>query len=403
MKLTDIDVLNPEIYQNGLPHDQFAYLRQNAPCFLQSNREPGMIESGWIITRHSDVRNINRDAANYLNYKGVSPKKAGPTLKSGGKPAMTSLDGPEHHRNRLLVSQAFTRRSIKTFEDSFRDLAAEIVTKALEKKSFDFVHDVAVELPMQVICNLMGVPEEDRYKVLDWSNTIASPMDPEYSPSPEAQMEAVHGLWNYGLHLADLRRDDPGDDIMSKLTRAVDGDRLTNEELMGFTLLLIGAGNETTRNALSHGMHGLIHNPDQMAYLRRHLDRVPDPAVEEILRWSTPVVFMRRTAARDIELHGSTIKEGDAVIMMYGSANFDPDEFENPMSFDLTRSPNAHLTFGFGNHFCLGAFVARLEIRILLEEFLRRTSDVRLDAEPTYGRDCYFRPVKRMPVTVSPA
>jgi cholest-4-en-3-one 26-monooxygenase len=215
-------------------------------------------------------------------------------------------------------------------------------------------------------------------------------------------MAAVRNFWDYGLHLADLRRRQPGDDIIIRLTGEVDGDRLTNEELMGFTLLLIGAGNETTRNALSHGMHALIRNPGQMAWLRSQ-DTVPEQAVEEILRYATPVVFMRRTAATSLTMHGQTVREGDAVVMMYASANFDPDKFADPMAFDLQRTPNPHLTFGFGNHFCLGAFVARLEIRLLLEEFLRQTRTVVLDDEPDYGRDCYFRSVKHLPVTVEAA
>lgn len=403
MKLADINVLDPDSYARGIPHEHFEHLRRNAPCHYETYDAPGMIKSAWVLSRHEDVRRTDRNSTDFLNYGGVTLETNGATNQKRGRPAMTGMDGEQHDRNRRLVNKIFTRRAIAAFEGSFRQLSQQIVESAIAKRSFDFVDNVSVELPMQVICSLIGVPEKDWRKVVHLANVIASPLDPDFVPSKEVHDAAIQGIWDYAIELADLRRQAPADDVMSKLVREFDGQTLTEGELMGLTLLLIGAGNETTRNAMTHSITGLVRNPDQMSWLRAHTDDIPSVAIEELLRFTTPVVFMRRTAARDVEMHGQMIREGDSVLLMYASANFDPEQFDRPLELDLTRSPNDHLTFGFGPHFCLGAFVARLELKVLLEELLKRTSDIRLDGDPVYGRSSFLRPVKHLPVTLVPS
>jgi cholest-4-en-3-one 26-monooxygenase len=402
MRLSDVDVLNPDLYNGRLPHDQYALLREQAPCHRQRIASPGMIDQAWVVTRYADVRQISRNAEDFLNYQGVSLRSSGLTGKDHGHPAMISLDGAEHDRSRRIVNRLFTRRAVAAFEASFRALAVTIIERAIAVPEFDFVTAIAVEMPMQVICDLVGVPAEDRPQLLRWSNTIATPLDADLSPSPEAVAAALQGIWQYGLELAQDRRRDPGSDIMTQLGAAtIEGDQLSDEELMGFTLLLIGAGNETTRMAIAHGLQALMEYPEQLAWLRQQLDLMPDTAVEEILRYTTPVVLLRRTAARDLELHGCHLTAGDALTLVYGSANFDPEQFPDPHAFDLRRDPNDHLTFGYGKHVCLGAYVARLEIRILFEEFLRRVRSVEPNGAPAFGRDFLFRPIKHLPVKVA--
>jgi cholest-4-en-3-one 26-monooxygenase len=229
------------------------------------------------------------------------------------------------------------------------------------------------------------------------------PTDPDYAPSHEEVFAAMGNLWAYGVTLAEKRCRAPGEDLMSKVAAAFESEQLSEDELMGMTLLLVGAGNETIRNALSHGLHTLLRNPDQMALLREHGDRVLDTAVEEILRYSSPVINFRRTAAERVVLHGQTIEPGDRVAIMYTSANFDPEIFPDPERFDLTRSPNPHVAFGSGRHVCLGAAVARLEIKVALQELLARTTDIKQLGPIEYVRDSFLHGVKRLPVELVPA
>lgn len=399
------DVLNPDVYgsgdpaRNGLPLDDYAWLREKAPCFRQEMSDPLLVPWSWIVTRHADVLNIDRDHQRFVSGRGVTLQNMEPTLtEHGGKTAMITMDGDDHVRNRRVVSRGFTPSVIRAFEARLRRMCQEILDAALAKGTVDFVDDVATELPLQAICDLMGVPDEDRPEVLRWTNAISTPTDPEYAPSMQDVFEAMNAIWAYGVKLAERRRAEPGEDLMSKVAAAIESEHLDTDEMMGMTLLLAGAGNETTRNALSHGLHALLAHPEQMALFREDSERVMDSAIEEILRWSSPVIQFRRTAAEPVVLHGQEINEGDRVTIMYTSANFDSDVFPEPEAFDLTRTPNPHLAFGTGPHVCLGASVARLEIKVMMQELLARTREIRQVAPIEYTRASFLRGVKHLPV-----
>ena len=378
------DVLNPDVYgsgdpvHNGLPLDTYAWLRHHAPCYRQEIRDPMLLPWSWIVTRHADVVAVDRDHTRFISARGVTLREMEPTLaEHGGKAAMITMDGADHVRNRRIVGRGFTPGVIRSLEQRFRSLCTEILDAALAEGTVDFVERVATQLPLQAICDLMGVPGEDRADVLRWSNTFSVPTDPDLAPGMDEIYEALAGIWGYGVKLAALRRAQPGEDLMSKVAAAMEADQLDEDEMMGMTLLIAGAGNETTRNALSHGLHALLAHPDQLELFREDPDKIMDSAIEELLRWSSPVIQFRRTASVSMELHGQHISEGDRVTIMYASANFDETVFPAPERFDLTRSPNPHVAFGTGPHVCLGAAVARLEIRVMMQELLRRTRDIR--------------------------
>ena len=399
----DPDVFaNGDPARNGLPHDAYAWMRANAPCMRQQVNDPNLLPWTWVVTRYDDVVAIDRDHRRFVSGQGVTMRTMEPTLpSSGGKETMITMDGADHIRNRRIVARGFSPSVIRTFERRFREMCTHILDDALAKGSVDFVTDIATELPLQAICELMGVPAEDQQQILRWSNTFSVATDPDYSPSLDAVFEAIGGIWNYGLELAAKRRLEPREDMMSKVAAAQEAEQLSDNETMGMMLLMAGAGNETTRNALSHGLHGLLAHPEQMAMLRSNPGAM-DSAVEEILRWSSPVVGFRRTAAEPMELHGQQIAPGDRVWIVYTSANFDPDVFREPERFDLTRSPNPHVAFGTGPHVCMGAAVARLEIKIMMEELLARTADIRQIGPIQYARDSFLRGVKHLPVELVP-
>jgi cholest-4-en-3-one 26-monooxygenase len=404
------DVLDPDLYatgdprHNGLPHELFDQLRDSSPVHLQEMSDPMFIERAWVVTRYDDAVHVLRSTDTYNSLRGTSVRRLNPTLPdSGGKAAMVSLEGSDHTRNRRIVSRGFTPAVVRTFERHFRALAADIVDRALTLGDFDFVAEIASTLPLYAICDLIGVPEGDRAQLLSWTNAFTVPTDPEYAPSIDVVHEAIEGIWSYGVSLAAIKRVQPADDVMSKIVAAVDSESLTEDELMGFMLTLTAAGNETTRNTLAHGLLALLQRPDAMSWLRHRADDIPPSAVEELLRWSSPVIHSRRTAAIDTELHGQMIRAGDAVVVLYPAANFDARQFVQPLEFDLQRAPNPHITFAVGPHVCLGAHVARLEIKILFEELLRRTVSINLLGRPQYARDNALRGMKHLPVRMVPS
>jgi cholest-4-en-3-one 26-monooxygenase len=318
--------------------------------------------------------------------------------EDGGKPAMITMDGDAHVRNRRLVNRGFTPAVVRSFEEHFRAIAGDIVQRALQLGTFDFVGEVASQFPLHAICDLLGVPDGDRPALARWTNTLTTPTDPEYAPTPEEFFAAMEHMWAYGLELADLRRRSPGTDVMSVIVAAADNDRLSEDELMGFVFTLSAAGNETTRNSASHALLALLQRPTELAWLRERAEHIPESAIEELLRWSTPVVYIRRTAATDLEIHGQPIAAGDPVAGFVVSANFDSTEFPDPLELDLTRKPNRHLTFATGPHLCMGAHIARLELRVLFEELLQQTTELELTGPVEYARDSYVRGVKRLGV-----
>jgi cholest-4-en-3-one 26-monooxygenase len=326
---------------------------------------------------------------------------------------MIHMDDPAHARLRSIVSAGFTPRMIRRLEDHVQELAAAIVDgvagKVVEgpggpRGECDFVTDVAAELPLQVLAELLGVPLEDRWRLFDWSNRLIGFEDPEYGSPVDARM-ALNELFNYAYELAQDRRAAPRDDIVSALVTAeVEGQRLTDVEFNMFFFLLVIAGNETTRNAISGGMLALSEHPDQRAALLASLDARLPGAVEEILRWVTPVMQFRRTATRDVELGGKSISAGDKVVMYYSSANRDEAVFGPTAGvFDIARSPNPHVAFGFGPHFCLGASLARVEMRALFGELLRRLPDIEVAGPVERLQSNFINGIKHLPVRFTPA
>ena len=310
----------------------------------------------------------------------------------------------EAHALRLIVNRGFTPRQIAKIEDSVRAQAREVVSAVAPLGECDFVSEIAAALPLQIICDMLGIPRSDSRRIFELTNIILGVGDPEYAQSLEELMAAGMELFQYGLNLAEQRLSDPRDDIASALMHAEvedeDGERqkLTASELGSFFLLLVVAGNETTRTAISHGMLELTRHPDQRRIWTSDFDTVAPAAVEEIVRWSTPVIHFRRLATRDTEIGGQPIKAGDKVVMFYNSANRDERKFDDPHTFDLRRAPNEHFGFGVGGpHFCLGANLARREIRIMFEELFRTLPDLEITGEPDYLQSAFIHGIKRMP------
>lgn len=410
MATLDIDVLSPEVYakgdpdRNGLPYAEYALLREKAPCYRHALHDPMMVDRLWVVTRHEDVWRVDRDADDFSSRSGITARIFSPEqVDIGGKPMMIGLDGQAHRRNRRVVSKAFTPRVVQSFQDHFREVSRRLVRNALTKGTFDFVPEISVEMPLTAICDLVGIPVKDRAKFLAWVNAFVVPTDPNYAPSPEAAMAAVASIFEYALELAEHRRQEPGDDLMSLIVAAREDETFNDDELQGLILLLAGGGADTTRNAFSHGLHALLRHPEQMEWLRQQADAIPATAVHEIVRWSTPVIHMARTATKDTEIAGQSIMKGDRVAMLFASANNDPAAISNPETFDLSRTPNHHVSFGVGPHACLGKHIAVLEITILFEELLQATSKIELAGPIGYTRDNFMRGVHTLPVTMNPA
>jgi cholest-4-en-3-one 26-monooxygenase len=315
---------------------------------------------------------------------------------------MLNMDPPQHVKYRRLVQKGFTPRRVKTLESRTRDLFTQIIDRVAGRGECEFVADLAAELPLQVICEMVGVPFEDRHLIYDLSNRLIGFDDPDFQTTEEDGKIAAAEMYAYAQGLFEKREANPGDDVVSRLVDAeVDGARLTPHEFNSFFLLLMVAGNETTRTAASHGMHLLIQHPEQRQRLLDDPSLIPS-AAEEIVRFEPPVMSFRRTATRDTELRDVEIRAGEKVTLWYPSANRDEDLFPDPDTFDITRSPNEHLSFGIGEHFCLGANLARLELRVIFEELLRRLPDIELAGDPRMLRSNFINAIKYMPVKFSP-
>jgi cholest-4-en-3-one 26-monooxygenase len=411
MELSDVDLLDRDKFTAGPPHDWFTWLRENAPVFKHA--EPGG-PGFWVITKYDDVVAVNRNAKSFSSdqRKGgvvglediMDTEPNNPFAAADDAPAlMLTLDPPEHTRYRKLVNKGFTPRMINALEAQIRETTARIVDDAVAKGSIDFVIDVAAELPLQVIADLLGVPQDDRHNLFTWSNQmIAGGDDPEYIVNEEDLGGAYVGMFMFAQQLAEQRKKEPKDDIVTTLLNAeVDGHTLSEMDFNMFFLLLAVAGNETTRNALSHGMNAFLEHPEEYRDLVDDRSLV-NSATEEVLRWASPVMYFRRNATEDIELRGQQIKAGDKVSIWYASANRDEDHFEDPFRFDVRRTPNDHIAFGGGGpHFCLGASLARMEIRVLLEELTERAPKIRALGPPDRLRSNFIGGIKHLPVELS--
>ncbi len=408
MDATDIDLLDKDRFAGGIPHEWFTWLRANAPVFHHDEPDG---DGFWVVTRHADIVTANRDAATFSSAQdrgGVVTLDTPSAPVEGQEMAgnmMLFMDPPAHTRYRKLVNRGFTPRMIGALEPHLRDLTVHIVEDAVAKGECDFVVDVAAELPLEVIAELLGVPREDRFKLFEWSNRMIGADDPEYRVSDESLTNAQVELYMYAQALAEERRADPRDDIVTTLLNAeVDGDTLSELDFNLFFLLLTVAGNETTRNAIAHGMHAFLEHPDQWALLASDPPAHIDGAVEEILRWASPVMYFRRNCTRDTELGGQQIREGDKISLWYISANRDEAVFDDPFRFDITRDPNPHIAFGGGGpHFCLGAQLARLEIRLLFEELAARVPRLESLGTPDRLRSNFVAGIKHLPVRLHPA
>ncbi|MBX9979155.1 MAG: cytochrome P450 [Mycobacterium gordonae] len=392
-------VLNPDTFVTGAPFDAMARLRADAPVHpVQLSGLP----RAWLLTKHADVRLVSRDTDTFTSSRGntLVEVEAGPTSAM-----LPGIDPPRHVHYRKLINQGFTARNVLRLEPHMRQVVRNIVADIKQKGEFDAVPDISAEMSLQVIADVLGVPAEDRMEVFRWSNAIGTLgiEDPDYAPTPEALGQAAAEMFRYCGELVKHRRTHGRtDDILSALLAAeVDGEKLNRDQLNEFFLLLAIAGNETTRNTLSHGILALSQHPEQQALLARDPDAVK-PAVEELLRWASPVMHFRRTVTRDVEIRGRQIPAGDWVLMHYLSANRDEDVFERAGEFDVTRNPSGtgagHAAFGGGGvHFCLGAQLARLELRVLLEELYPNVPGLTVTGEPDRLRSSFFHGIKRLP------
>ena len=401
----DFDITDPELFQRLDHHAAFAQLRSEDPVHWTEEADgPGF----WSITKHADLQLINRDAEGFSSEaQGVNliePANMDPTYDMRGK-IMLMTDPPRHTRLRLLVNKGFTPRMINLIEQHLRYRTELIVDAVIERGECDFVTDLAAELPLQAIAEIMGVPQEERHLLFEWSNRMVGADDPEYnSDDPTDATMAAAELYMYAAQLGEQRRENPQDDIVTRLINAeINGDKLSQEEFELFCLLLTVAGNETTRNATAHGMVALIEHPEEYAKLRSDPDRYLDGAVEEILRWATPVLHFRRTAMKDLELRGKQIKAGDKVVMWHISANRDEEVFDEPFRFDIERTPNEHIAFGGGGaHYCLGTNLARMELRLIFREVIERMGDISHDGPVERLRSNFIGGIKHIPVTFTP-
>jgi len=402
VRLEDVELFDPDAYANGVPHETFALLRREAPVYRhpQPNASPF-----WAITRYRDVMAVSRDAATFSSERrgallGEPPEEA----LAQQRLMMLNMDPPRHTKLRSLVNKGFTPRMVGRLDEPVRGICAQLVDAALERGECDFVTEIAAELPLQVIAELLGIPQADRHQIFEWSNTMVGSSDPDFQTSPEEGQAAAFAMYGYANELALQRKDSPRDDLVSVLMRAeVDGEQLTEMEFDLFFLLLAVAGNETTRNLISGGMLALFQHPDQWRRLLDDRSLLPT-AVEELLRWVTPVMQFQRTAQRDTEIAGVPIAEGERVAMFYVSANRDETVFDRPEVFDVGRTPNDHVAFGAGGpHHCLGNALARLEIRVMFEELLARAPGIELTGEPRKLRSNFLNGIKAMPVRLRPA
>jgi cholest-4-en-3-one 26-monooxygenase len=386
----------------------FTRLRHDAPVAWHDQPKG---RGFWSVVKHPDVVIVNRDGGLYSSEMGgislLDPDELNP--KGGGNTGaldprgvmMLYMDSPKHTRYRRLVNKGFTPRMIGLLEQYLRHRSTLIVDNIVERGSCDFVEDLAAELPLQAIAEIMGVPQEERKLLFEWSNRMIGVDDPEYA-SDDSSVATLE-LYAYVNELAKQRRSDPRDDIVTKLINAdIDGDKLSELEFDMFMLLLTVAGNETTRNTAAWGMLALMQHPEAYAALRSD-PALLDGAIEEILRWASPVLHFRRTATADTEIHGQPIAAGDKVVVWYISANRDEDVFDDPFRFDISRKPNEHVAFGGGGpHFCLGANLARMELRLIFNEILERIPDMALAGEPQMLRSNFIGGIKHMPVTFTP-
>ncbi|MBF6209694.1 cytochrome P450 [Nocardia puris] len=392
-----LDFSDPDLWADRTPVEEFALLRRTSPVWWngQSDEMCAPYHDGgfWVVTRHEDVREISRSPALFSsNANGAIlrfPGDVSPDAFELTKTMLVNMDPPKHSKVRRIISRGFTPRAVEALRAALAERAGAIVHAARQTGGGDFVDQVARELPLQAIAELLGVPQEDRLRLFDWSNEMLNFDDPEYGDPTVA----TAGILGYAWQMAETRRQDPGEDLVSKLVTAdIDGESLTPDEFGFFMILLTVAGNETTRNATTHGMKAFVDHPEQWEIFKQQRPRT---APDEIVRWATPVIAFQRTATQDVELGGQAIRAGQRVAMFYSSANFDEEAFDDPSTFDILRDPNPHLGFGgTGPHYCVGANLARLQLELIFDAIADVMPGLRQVAEPARLRSSFVNGIK---------
>ncbi len=391
------DFTDPDIHAERLPVEELAELRKTAPIWWNEQPQDFGFEDGgyWVVTKLNDVKEISRRSDVFSSQE----KTAIPRYRDGtfaeqvdrGKFVLLNMDAPHHTHLRKIISRAFTPRAVEVLRADLARRAAEIAQEAAATGSGDFVEQVSAELPLQAIAGLMGVPQDERKKLFDWSNQMVGDVDPEFESNDA--MGASIELIMYAMQMAADRNANPRDDLVTKLVQAdVEGHKLSDDEFGFFVILLAVAGNETTRNSITHGMHAFTEFPEQWELYKKLR---PATAVDEIVRWATPVTSFQRTALRDTELSGVTIKQGQRVMMVYRSANFDEEVFDDPFQFNILRDPNPHVGFGgTGAHYCIGANLARMTIDLMFNSIADAMPDLTPLGKPDRLRSGWLNGVK---------
>ncbi|MBE0607761.1 MAG: cytochrome P450 [Dehalococcoidia bacterium] len=423
LKLSDINLNDPELFEREGAHEVLRMLRREAPVHWNPG---GEVANGfWSITKYEDIRFVSRNPELFISSKGI----AGPGIRpeamqnlgiggeqqnAGANISIIGMDPPRHVKMRRLVNKGFTPRAVNAMEPEIRRVTNEILDKIEGRDELDFVLEVASQLPLAVICGMMGLEQKDWALMFELTNKVLGSGDPEYQTEvPEEErgtsaaarataMRGVGTMMEYFRNVLEDRRQNPrADDLPTILLESeIDGEKLSEGDLLAFCFLLILAGNETTRNGISGGLRVLCEHPDQKAKLLKDMSLM-ESAVEEVLRWVSPLHHMARTATADAEIRGQAIKAGDRVLMWYPSANRDEDIFEDPYAFDITRTPNEHLAFGIGEHFCLGAGFARRELKVMFEELFRRFPNIELAGTPERLRSNFINGTKHLPVRLN--
>jgi cholest-4-en-3-one 26-monooxygenase len=401
VELADVDLL-ADTWGREVPHGMFELLRREAPVFWHEEPDgPGF----WAVTRHQDVVAVSRDPSTFSSeVGGTFITTQDEEVLARMRLSILNMDAPKHNRYRRLVSRAFTPRMIARMSEVIERRARRIVDEVADRGRCDFVEDIAAKLPLEMICEMIGLPEAEWPYVFELSNKLIGFDDPEYRATPEVGEQAAAEIFTMCREVAADRRASPKDDLMTALVEAeIEGDRLDEVEVDLFFVTLAVAGNETTRNLINHSGLALIERPEVAEELRSDPSLWPT-AVEELLRWGTSIHNFRRTATEDTELRGQPIAKGDKVVLYYLSANHDEDVFERPYELDVRRQPNEHVTFGGGGvHHCLGANLARTEIRAMMQQVVERLPDLELDGEVRRLRSDFVNGIKAMPVRYSPA
>jgi cholest-4-en-3-one 26-monooxygenase len=396
-----IDVYNPDNYTAGIPHDQFAWLRANAPVYWHEHPAG---HGYWVLSKHEDVLAVSRDHRTFSAETGfVMVDDLPPDVLDMTRNQLLGMDPPRHGPLRRSVITRFTTRMLAELEPKVRQIARDVMAQIATPQQVNFVESLAGDLPTAVICSMLEIPRAMWAQIRHWSDMQTSSSDPDLGGTPEDVNQASMEMGTYGFQLACERKGNGGDDLISLLiNQEVEGHQLSEVEFAGLFVQLTVAGNETTRGLISSGMHALLQRPELFRQLRDHHELLP-LAVEEMLRWTCPLHYFRRTATADTRIREQDIRAGDRVVMLYSSANFDEEVFAAPMTFDITRTPNPHMAFGHGIHLCLGANLARMEARIFFEEFFRHFARIETCAEPVFIRSNLIHGFKDMPVLLTPA